>query len=140
MTTLKTCFKCGRQKDRSEFYRHKDMGDGLLGKCKTCTKKDVSAHRANNIDRIRRYDNKRARLPHRVALRRRVAEEYAAKFPDRRSANYAVNNAIRDGRLQRLPCWVCGKKAVAHHPDYDRPLDVVWLCQAHHKQTHALVD
>lgn len=43
------------------------------------------------------------------------------------------------GLLKKQPCWVCGEKAIAHHPDYDRPLDVVWLCQPHHKQTHALV-
>jgi hypothetical protein len=23
------------------------------------------------------------------------------------------------------------------HPDYQRPLHVVWLCRAHHKQLHA---
>lgn len=49
----------------------------------------------------------------------------------------AIARAVKCGKIQRQPCWVCGSKAVAHHPDYDRPLDVVWLCQAHHKQAHA---
>ena len=31
----------------------------------------------------------------------------------------------------------CSKKAEAHHPDYDRPLDVIWLCPQHHKALHA---
>jgi hypothetical protein len=116
------------------------MGDGLLGKCKSCTKKDSTNHRNADIEKARQYDNERAQLPHRRELRRRVAKEYVARFPERKAANNAVSNAVRDGRLQRQPCWVCGEKAVAHHPDYSAPLDVVWLCQAHHKQTHALVN
>jgi len=74
-----------------------------------------------------------------VKLRERVWSEWKAEHPKRRAANIAVGNAVRDGKLTSLPCVCCGEKAEAHHPDYDRPLDVVWLCSAHHKQAHALV-
>lgn len=59
------------------------------------------------------------------------------KFPERYEARKAVLIAIRAGRLQKLPCRVCGNPvAEAHHPDYSRPLDVVWLCASHHRAEH----
>lgn len=136
---MKTCFKCQQSKPQTEFYKHAAMADGRLGKCKECAKADVIRHRQENWERVRAYDRLRASQPHRVATRARVVGGYVEKYPGRIKANNAVNNAVRDGRLKRQPCWVCGEKAVAHHPDYDRPLDVVWLCQPHHKQAHALI-
>lgn len=79
-------------------------------------------------------------MPHRIAARVRNTSEYRAQFPNRAKANAMVNAATRKGLLKKQPCLVCGGKAVAHHPDYDRPLDVVWLCQPHHKAAHALID
>lgn len=37
----KTCFKCNIDKALSEYYKHPQMGDGHLNKCKICTKKDT---------------------------------------------------------------------------------------------------
>lgn len=132
---MKACRQCGETKPLTEFYTHKKMADGHLNKCKDCVKGRVAKHREANIDRIRAYDRERGFRggPGHVA-------KYKAAHPERRAAQVAVSNAVRDGRLIPLPCFVCGEKAEAHHPDYDRPLDVVWLCPPHHKQAHALAN
>jgi hypothetical protein len=44
----------------------------------------------------------------------------------------------RSGRVTAQPCEVCGATRVeAHHIDYSRPLDVSWLCRAHHLEHHS---
>lgn len=136
---MKRCFKCLCEKPLDAFYKHAAMGDGRLGKCKECTKADVNKHRQENLERIRAYDRMRASQPHRMALSKEVHKKWKAEHPDRRAAQVALGNAVRKGEVKKQPCWVCGEKAVAHHPDYSRPLDVVWLCHPHHGQAHALV-
>ena len=134
---MKTCFKCSKKKPLSDFYKHKQMADGHLNKCKECAKSDVWHHRKENIDRIRKYDRVRGSLPHRVAAQTAVTAAYREKYPERYAANTAVANALRDGRLVKTVCAHCGAEQVeAHHPDYARPLDVVWLCAEDHKQIH----
>jgi len=49
-----------------------------------------------------------------------------------------VQRAIKAGRMQRLPCEVCAATPTeAHHEDYSKPLDVVFLCKKHHTKRHA---
>lgn len=60
------------------------------------------------------------------------------------NANYAVTRAVKTGSLVPAPCERCGKQLNdngvrqihAHHEDYSRPLDVVWLCAKCHGERH----
>jgi len=133
----KTCFKCGKTKASSEFYKHHQMADGLLGKCKECTKKDASASYYSDIAKHQEYDLKRNATPKRKRQRIEYQRRRRARNPEKTRAYNLLNKAVRGGRVTRQPCEVCGELEVeAHHDDYSKPLDVRWLCVKHHRQHH----
>jgi hypothetical protein len=135
METSKPCRECGEIKPLSEYYTHPTMADGHLNKCIRCVKIRVGIHREKNIERIRKYDIDRSKLPHRIKLREEINDKYPIK---QKRAKSLVNSALRSGRLERKPCCVCGNKKVhAHHSDYSKPLSVIWICCPHHGQLHA---
>jgi hypothetical protein len=42
------------------------------------------------------------------------------------------------GKLRQKPCRRCGDaNSERHHPDYSRPLFVIWLCRPCHLKLHA---
>lgn len=122
---MKKCRKCGRIKPVFQFYSHSMMTDGRLNFCKSCVRSRVMEHRELNVERIREYDRNRGyRLGRQSAKSRRASSKVA--------------NAVRTGRLNRLPCIICGNpKSESHHTDYRRPLKVVFLCPIHHHRLHA---
>jgi hypothetical protein len=67
-----------------------------------------------------------------------AANKGTPHFVAQRRAHHIVENEILRKRLTRLPCEKCGTKESvhAHHEDYAKPLDVKWLCVAHHRQHH----
>lgn len=133
----KECFKCNIVKPITEFYKHSMMADGHLNKCKECAKSDVSKHRNQNIEKIRAYDRQRGKIPERIKTNQEVTKVWRSEDVRRQRAHNAVSRAIKAGALLRSPCIRCGeKKSVAHHEDYDKPLEVMWLCQPCHKQRH----
>lgn len=149
---IKTCFKCGRTLALSEFYKHQGMADGHMGKCKECARADVKENRKEKIVYYKQYDRKRAMRPDRVAARkeyeqkeerkkRRAAKllEDRKQHPQKNKARYLVANGIRQGTLRKQPCLICGEtdSVQAHHEDYSKPLDVMWLCPKHHKWIHS---
>ena len=129
---MKTCFKCKIEKPLSDFYKHPRMGDGHLNKCKKCTKIDVQKNREANISYYREYDRGRGNRQN-----SEYHKEYRRRFPNKANASRKVAYHVMKGDLTAKPCEICGaEKTVAHHDDYAKPLDVRWLCQAHHLEWH----
>jgi len=150
---MKICFKCGLEKPLNDFYKHKQMADGHLNKCKSCTKTDVSKNYRENIDHYKEYEKTRATLPHRVKAREdyakteggkeagnRCKKNWNRRNPIKRMANTIVGNAVRDGKLIKADsCENCGSspnRIHGHHDDYAFPLVVRWLCPGCHNKWH----
>lgn len=153
MCDSKICFKCNEHKPLTEFYKHSEMADGHLNKCKSCTKKDTKKNTLKNHDYYIEYDKSRANLPHRVEARLKYSQTEQGKLSIRKSkekwsevnvikrgAIQIVNNAVRDGKLiKEHKCQSCGVEGVrihGHHDDYAYPLSVRWLCSKCHCKWH----
>jgi hypothetical protein len=144
MGTMKICTKCKKEKNIKEFCKDKRLISGLRSCCRECDKK----YRLENREYISKrhsdhyFNNKfyydAYHKIYRTTLKRKVAQEkYKLKFPEKIKAKSDLNNAIVAGKLNRLPCRICGgRKTEGHHSDYSKPLYVTWLCHKHHKELH----
>lgn len=45
---------------------------------------------------------------------------------------------IKQGKLIKESCEICksDENVEAHHDDYDKPMDIRWLCRKHHREYH----
>lgn len=57
---------------------------------------------------------------------------------EKERAARAARYAIKTNKLIPKPCERCGEMdgIQAHHEDYSRPYDIMWLCHVHHKERH----
>ena len=140
----KACKRCEITKPISEFYVHVMMGDGYLSFCKDCTKARIHKHRAEG--RAKATDDAREQTEHRrnwhkaYVKRPDVAALISEASRIGNPARSAVYAAIKRGDLVRPSyceeCWSESFIEAAHH-DYDKPLDVRWLCRSCHRRWDA---
>lgn len=144
----KQCFKCKVTKPLLEFYKNVNMANGRLNQCKGC----ASLYAKRNRVKYRDYHRKYQRLPRCVEVsriydktdarkksRRLAAFNYKKKNPIKYKARKLLNCAVISGKVEKFPCEVCGcLKVHGHHENYEKPLDVRWLCPKHHKKFHRI--
>lgn len=134
---MAVCLDCKKDKPAGEFYAHSEMANGHVNVCKECHKLRMKNRRRTN-PRVQEYDRVRSKKADRLEKFKEYSKRWRAKNPQAYQAHNAVNNAVRDGRLKKLPCEFCGREDVhAHHKDYSKPLEVIWLCPKCHHRLHA---
>lgn len=125
------CRKCEILRNADDFYVSNKT------ECKECVKRRVR-DRARNNPNVQLYDRERAKTPERRAKAQAIMRKWRAENDLGRKAHSRVSHALRSGKLTKLPCLFCGAEEVhAHHRDYSKPLEVIWLCAKCHHRLHA---
>lgn len=160
---MKKCSDCKVVKSFGDFYKNRSTWDGLHQICKECkrvrNRVASMSEKAQASARLRQLRYKKSLKGRSVRRRRESAAasrlkkaEYKSqniekiravkavwkrRHPEKIRAHHLVQRAIRRGVLVRGICTGCGDvKAQAHHEDYSKPLDVIWLCDRCHKNLH----
>lgn len=131
---------------------------------KEYNKRYYEVNKANEIERVKAYYNENKKRLAEISKQRRHKDineqnrkkensrkwyrenkehfykykaEYEKENPDKVFAHCKVKKALSSGEINRQPCEICGSlRTDAHHDDYDKPLDVRWLCRSCHKEWH----
>jgi hypothetical protein len=134
---MKKCFKCGIEKELSNFYTHNQMKDGHLNKCKSCAKNDI---KINQIEK--RNDFEYVELE-----RKRNRDKYrrlylgTGKASKQRIINY--NLLYPEKAKARNVSWKIKsiENQEKHHWSYNEEdlLDIIYLTKKEHMKAHRFI-
>lgn len=131
---LKQCSKCKQEKPLDHYYlnrgsRNTGKRAGYSSACIECERARMAKPGA--ISRKKKYQKKRIKLDY------QNKKKYNKNNPQKEKAWQAVRYRLSTGDLIKKSCEVCGcVESHAHHDDYSKPLEVIWLCPTHHKERH----
>ena len=129
LASMKFCARCKNEKAHDEFYKNAFTKDGLDSYCTSCKSEYYQ----------QRKESKKLLSFKQVAPHQKF---WLKENKLKKTAHQKVAYAIQKGELIRQPCERCGTTdhVVAHHEDYNKPLDVLWLCKHHHMERHSELD
>lgn len=142
--TTKVCFKCESEKPLTAFYKHKAMGDGHLGKCKTCTKSDSNKREKElrkNADWVEKEKERAREKYYRLGYNDKhkpsseKKSEYMNKYRKKYPYKFKAKNASQ--RVEKI-----NKSNHNHHWSYQEQhwKDVIELDIKTHNLIHRLMD
>ncbi len=136
---MKTCSHCKIEKLELKFHKNCSRGDGLQNQCKDCkagsSRRHYQLHKKEILEQRRGY----WQSPTGKVVQNKANQKRRARYPKKCKAVQTVNNAITAGKLKRpTVCPFCNTHTFieAHHSDYSKPLEVVWLCRLCHRKLH----
>ena len=120
----KICFKCHRELPLTMFYKHPQMADGHLNKCKDCTKQDVHNKYMDNIENPDYVEKERERGREKY---RRLGYKDIYKSTHKEASNVCRN---LKNKLNIPPEYEI------HHWNYNFLYDVFILSRRYHARIH----
>lgn len=145
---MKTCRTCGRPFQATAHQLTKS--DFICSPCNSKFQKDYRKRRITSGRPLKggkasaewwkkyrsAYYSYPANKKRIAANQRRYRNDPALRM--KHEARWQANRALKAGKIKRLPCSKCGKpKTQMHHPDYYKPLEVIFLCTECHRKEHS---
>jgi len=142
---LRRCYVCGQSKQLTAkfFYTNKvPKYHGFRLECKECTHKYNISQKRKDI--VRKYNISQkgritaAKYIQSVRGRKQRARQAAIerrRYPEKQKARLIIKQEKKMGRLISKPCIICAEiKTEAHHENYYKPMNIIWLCHLHHRE------
>jgi len=153
-----TCRKCSAERSNKWYYENKEKANEnrkqhYLNHRDEALRKQKDRYEKNYVE-IRKRANERNRLPENREKNRIRTQKYVENNkdkirvrtgqwkrdnPEKSSAYLHVMWALKLGVLEKpKSCQSCNKeiKVEAHHEDYSKPLEIMWLCKICHETLH----
>ena len=132
MKETKVCYKCKVEKPVVAFHITRQSKDGLSPYCRECWRGISQKNREIKRQYMKKWQREN---------REYLAEYRKSVSQKKRKARFHINGRRNRGTIE-VPgtCSSCGGseyRIEAHHPDYDHPKQVEWLCVACHRKEHA---
>lgn len=135
------CSICLENKGHLDFYKNKRAPDGLAARCKVCNLSYKKEWSKNNKEKLSLYHKIwRVREKNKGTLREKEIKwkkSQVARYPEKYKARIALNNAVIYRKITKASnCSACSSTSniQGHHPDYSKPLEVIWLCISCHRK------
>lgn len=140
---FRTCRLCNIEKSLNEFHPNKAVLSGYNYKCLACHRVWFREYRTKNRDKINLRTRQRVTTeqrktwrPNQIYTPEKNRKLRLARCPIKEQARITLRDAVKSGKITRpKSCSKCGNEHTrieAHHHDYSKPLDVIWLCMPCH--------
>ncbi len=136
------CGKCKEILPLTNFHRKKRTRYNIGGYCKACNSDYLHNYSSTIKGRdIKQKSNSQYWSQYYQENRESILKYRKGKYnPVKLYANNAVYRALKSGKLIKPDfCSKCGEswsKIQAHHEDYHKRLEIIWLCISCHKRHH----